>query len=196
MAGRMTRERYLSDDELARLMAAVRTRRHPNQARDYALLAILANTGIRPEEARALRRRDVIPGGRPPRIHLSRVKLSHGPYPVNTLPIHKAVARVLSTYLATMKATAPDALLFPFTKRQSRRIFHYYTAKAGLSRTLRLYSLRHAVGMRLWRFTRDVRLIHGVMGHIRLKAAHAYQHTSQEQVRDAFTAVGTAGVAT
>ena len=53
MLRRLTRERYLTDAELAAFMAAVRDRRHVHQPRDHALFALLANTGIRPSEARA-----------------------------------------------------------------------------------------------------------------------------------------------
>jgi site-specific recombinase XerD len=189
----MTRERFLTDQELERLMRVVRERRHVNQPRDHALLALLANTGMRPEEARALRRCDVRPSARPPQVHLARVKRDHGPDPINTLVLHKSVAAVLARHLDAMSSQDPGALLFPFTKRQSRRIFHYYAGKAGLSRTLKLYSLRHSVGMRLWRYTRDLRLIQGVMGHVRLKASACYSHIGPEQIAAACAAVGTAG---
>ena len=59
MQRRVTPDRFLSDAELAAFMDAVRTRRHKNQPRDHALFALLVNTGMRPSEARALRRRDV-----------------------------------------------------------------------------------------------------------------------------------------
>lgn len=184
----LTRDRYLTDAELQRFMRAVRERRHPNQARDYALFSILANTGIRPEEARALRRRDIVTNGRPPRIYLPRVKRGNGPRPTTILPMHKEVAAVVARYLERIDP-APESMLFPFTKRQSRRLFHYYARRAGLSPLLRLYALRHTVGMRLWRHTGDLRVMHALMGHVRLKAARAYVHAGKEQLRAAQAAV-------
>jgi len=190
MFRRMTRERYLSDAELEALMSVARGRRHVHQPRDHALLALLANTGIRPAEARALTRGDVHPNAKTPWIRLRRVKKGHAASPVNELPIHPAVAKVLARYVATLESRR-SAKLFPFTPRQSARLFHYYAKKAGLPGHHRIYALRHTVGMRLWRHTGDVRMIQGIMGHVRLKASSAYVHIGPERMRDAQSKLGT-----
>ena len=185
MLRRMTRDRYLSDAELGRFMAAVRERRHRNQPRDYALFALLANTGIRPSEARGLERRDVHFGPHP-WIRLRRPFTRHGPDPCNELAIPPAVAAVVKAYAAPLD---PTAKLFPFTKRQGARLFHYYASKAGVPERFRIYSLRHTAGMRLWPVTRDLRLIQAIMGHARLKASAIYVHTSPADMRAALEAI-------
>lgn len=185
----MTRERFLSDPELERFMAVVRSRRHVHQPRDHALFALLANTGIRSGEARALRARDVHARARIPWIYVNRVKKRHASEPVNRLPIHPAVAKVVVRHTDTINT--PDALLFPFTRRQSARLFRYYADKAGLSKSYRIYSLRHTVGMRLWRHTGDLRLMQGLMGHVRIKATSTYVHVTPERMRAARELVGT-----
>lgn len=189
MFRRMTRERYLSDAELARFMAVVRERHHVNQPRDHALFALLANTGIRPSEALALTRADVHPHARPPCLHVHRVKKRHAPTPIQRLPLNRRVAKVVARYVDTL-ANGTDRL-FPFTKRQSYRLFRYYAAKAGLATTYRIYSLRHSVGMRLWRHTRDLRIMCGIMGHVRTKASTAYVHATPERMREARERIGT-----
>jgi integrase len=181
----MTRERYLSDDELARLMAAVRSRRHVHQPRDYAFFALLANTGIRPSEARALRARDI--GARGRWIRVKREK-RNGPHPTTSLPLARPVAAIVQEYVNTL--TERDALLFPFTKRQSGRLFHYYGARAQIPQTLRLYSLRHTCGMRLWRHTGDLRLIQAIMGHSRLQASRSYEHILPGRLAEMYAALG------
>lgn len=186
MFRRMTRERYLSDSELERFMAVVSGRRHVNQPRDHALFALLANTGIRPSEALALTRADVHPHARPPWIHVRRLKKRHAADPTVNLPLHRAVARVVARYVDGL---APGERLFDFTKRQSFRLFRYYAAKAGVPRHLRIYSLRHTVGMR--RHTRDIRVMQGIMGHVRTKATSAYVHVTPEEMRAARERVGT-----
>jgi integrase len=184
----MTRERYLTDPELSRFMAAVRDRSHVHQPRDHALFAILANTGIRPSEALALERRDLHPHARPPWMHVARRKRLHAPAPITRLPLHPAVARVVATYLADARVTGR---LFPFTKRQSFRLFRYYAGKSGLPAHYRIFSLRHTVGMRLWRHTEDLRMIHGIMGHVRTKAASSYVHVTPDRLRAVRERVGT-----
>lgn len=188
MFRRVTRDRYLDDAEVTRLMVAVRTRKHANQPRDYALLALLANTGIRPREARELTRADVHPHARPPWIHIRRAKVRAAADPLTKLPIHPKVAKVLARYVQGMR---PSDKLFTFTKRQSFRIFHYYARKAGLPITHRIFSLRHGVGMRLWRHTRDLRVMQAIMGHVHLDATAGYVHVSAERMREAHAKLGT-----
>jgi integrase/recombinase XerC len=187
----MTRERFLSDAELAAFMAAVRERRHKNQPRDYAFFALLANTGIRPSEARSLTTADVrVPARGGGWIRLNRPEKRHAPKPTNELALHDAVTSILREYCRTIQPGSP---LFPFSKRQSARLFHFYSSKAGIPRTYRIYSLRHTAGMRLWRQTKDLRIIQAIMGHVRLKASTAYVHINPETVRDAYAAARTVG---
>jgi integrase len=191
MFRRMTPERFLSDDQLARLMAVVRERHHLNQPRDYALIALLANTGIRPSEALTLTRADVHPHARPPWIRVMRLKKRHAADPITKLPLHPKVAKVLANYVDQLSGKRTDKL-FDFTKRQSFRLFRYYAGKAGLPLNLRIYSLRHTVGMRLWRHTSDIRLMQGIMGHVRTKATSVYVHIAPERMRAARERIGTA----
>ena len=191
MFRRMTRERYLSDAELEAFMAAVRTRRHKHQPRDHAFFALLANTGIRPSEARALTTSDLHLGARAPWIRVVRLKRKHGPAPVTELVLQPAVAEVLKRYAGALTADQPKP--FPFTRRQGDRLFHYYRTKAGILHPFRIYALRHTVGMRLWRATRDLRLIQAIFGHAQLRATAAYVHVGRERIADAYAQIGTAG---
>ena len=189
MLRRMTRDRYLSDDELAAFMTAVRERRHVHQPRDHALFALLANTGIRPSEALALSRADCHLSGAQPWIRLKRVGKRHTPQPTNELVINRAVASVVSRY---MKEHPGEGKLFPFTRRQSERLFHFYRRRAGIVQNHKIYCLRHSVGMRLVRFVKDLRIVQAIMGHSGLRATVAYAHVSPERLQSAYEAAGTA----
>jgi integrase len=186
MFRRMTRERYLSDDELARFMRVVRERRHKNQPRDHALFALLANTGMRPAEARALTVADCHLEGRHPWVRVVRIPKKHGPAPLGHLILQRPVAAVVAKHAGTI--ADPAAKLFPFTKRQGARLFQYYGGKAGLTPRRKIYALRHTVGMRLWKHTHDLRLIQAIMGHTTLAATAGYQHISGEEIRSAYAA--------
>lgn len=181
MIRRMSRDRFLSDDELERFLAAVRERRHVNRDRDYALFTLVVNTGIRPSEALSLRACDVHLRGRRPWLRLSRAKLKHRPDPTNELELNVQLAAAIRAHADTVRG---QDRLWPFSKRQAERLFLYYATKAGLS-GFHLFSLRHTAGMRLYSGTRDVRLIQALMGHRRLKATNAYVHTSREDIRRA-----------
>jgi integrase len=189
MFRRMTRERYLSDPELKRFMAAVRERRHVHQPRDHALFALLANTGMRPAEARALTRGDCHLEGRAPWVRIFRMGKKHGPQPLRRLFLHRTVAAVVRRHLLSIGPN-PCLKLFPFTKRQSARLFHYYADKAGITPRRKIYALRHTVGMRLWAHTRDIRLIQAIMGHVSLQATEGYVHTAPDSIRAAYSSAG------
>ncbi len=189
MFRRMTRERFLSDAELEAFMRAVRERRHKNQPRDHAFFALLANTGIRPSEALALTRADVHLGAEP-WINLHRVGKRHTPQPTNQIPLQAPVAGVVSRYA---KGLPEAARLFAFTKRQSARLFHWYAKTANLPVFYRVYCLRHTAGMRLWRHTKDLRLMQAIMGHCQLKATRAYVHVAPSVLRSAYQAAQVGG---
>jgi len=191
MLKRLSRESFLSDSELTRFMSAVRERKHKNQPRDHALFAIIANTGIRPSEAMALRRCDVCPRSRPPHIRLSRPRRKTGPRPLTHIIVGEPLAAILVRYLEGLEGQEPETSLFPFTRRQSQRLFHYYAAKAQLPRPYKIYALRHSVGLRLWRATGDIRLIQALLGHARLKTSAVYVHISPERLRQAHEQAGT-----
>lgn len=165
----ISKQRYLSDSELARLLAAARERKHKNQPRDYALLVLLANTGIRPAEALALEAADLHLDDNPPWLLLRR-DTSPGPQPVTHLVIHEGVAGVLRPVAA--RATGR---LFPMTPRQGQRVFKVYAQRAGLPPHHRLYHLRHTAAVRILKATRDVRLLQALMGHRQMSVANLYQ---------------------
>lgn len=176
---RITRDRVLSDCELEQFIAAVRDRHHVHQPRDYAFFVLLANTGIRPSEALALTTDDIHLDRRVPWIRLHRRSRPHRPGPTNRLIINTKIAQIVWAYAQTLPA---GARLFPWTKRQPARLFHYYERKAGVSPPRKVYALRHTVGMKLWRATRDLRIIQAIMGHARIKAAARYIHVRPDRI--------------
>jgi integrase len=189
MFRRMTRERYLTDDELSRFMRAVRERRHVHQPRDHAQFALLANTGMRPAEVRALTRADCHLEGPEPWVDLHRPTKKHGPAPLRYLILNRSVAAIADRHLSNLPPQS-DVKLFPFTKRQGARLFHYYADKAGIIPKRKVYALRHTVGMRLWRHTGDLRLMQAIMGHTSQSATSGYVHVDPQQIRAACAAIG------
>jgi integrase/recombinase XerD len=170
---RLRRSRYLSDDELARFMDAVRGRKHVNAVRDLAFFTLLANTGIRPSEALALTRADVHPHARPPWIRVARLKKRGGPR-LEEIQLTPAIALCLAPRVYDLPADQ-GARLFAMTPRQSQRLFHYYAHKAGI-RHGHLYILRHTAATRLYRSTRDIELVQAMLGHESPDTTAIYAH--------------------
>lgn len=170
MFRRMTAERFLSDGELARFMAAVRERRHVHQPRDYAFFALLANTGIRPAEALALRRQDLHLSATPPWMRVNRVKKKR--VSADAIQLPHDLARVLEAHL---KRNADEAV-FRITRRQAQRLFHRYAALAQLPVHHHLYVLRHTAGTRIYRATRDIKVVQALLGHEHPDTSSIYAH--------------------
>lgn len=185
----LTRDRYLSDEELRAFVDAVRTRRHVNAPRDFAFFALLANSGIRPSEALALKVSDLHLTARTPWIRVGRKARKGVAEPLLELVIHPDVAKAMLPWVQQCKSRG-ETRPFPFTRRHSARLFRYYATRAGIAHPFKIYALRHTVGMRMWRVTRDLRLLQAVFGHARLKASSVYVHVPQTELRAAMEALG------
>ncbi len=178
MFRRMTRERYLSDAELARFMAAVRERRHVHQIRDHAFFALLANTGIRPSEALALTAEHLHLEEAIPWIRITRLKKKKATREIDDLPVSPTLAEILA---ARAREVDPGSRLFPTTRRTAARAFHYYAWRAGF-RGCNLYSLRHTAATRLYDATRDIKLVQAVLGHEQPDMSCIYAHVQPSQL--------------
>jgi integrase/recombinase XerC len=177
----MTRERFLSDAELAAFMAAVRERRHKNQPRDYAFFALLANTGIRPSEALALHRADCHLDGLRPWIRVTRLKKKKLVPEFDELQITPELAAMLAPHVATVDL---GATVFAFGKRQAERSFHHYSRVAGLRPGRWLYSLRHTAATRIYLATRDIHVVQAILGHERPDMSCIYAHVTRALLRE------------
>lgn len=183
MFRRMTRERYLSDSELGRFMAVVRERRHVHQVRDHALFALLANTGIRPAEARALTRGDLHLESGAPWIRIVRLKKRKATHEFDDLPIPAETAKALSLHASSLGA---GAVVFTIPARRMQRMFHAYCRLAGIRR-INLYSLRHTAATRLYVATRNIKIVQALLGHERPDMTALYAHIPKMMLRELAT---------
>jgi integrase len=180
---RMTRERFLTDQELERLMRVVRERRHVNQPRDHALLALLANTGMRPSEALALRRCDLHLQAPAPWVRVNRLKKRKALGEFDELPITAELAGILSVYCGGLPDDA-DTALFPIQRRQVQRMFAHCRRRAGIAARHPLYVLRHTAATRLYCHTRDISLVQAVLGHEKADTTTIYAHIPRSMLED------------
>jgi len=182
MFRRMTRERYLSDDELARFMAVVRERRHVHHPRDHALFALLANTGMRPAEARALTVGDCRLEGAQPWVRIVRLKKRKSVPEFDDLPIPCEVAGWLSHHI-TASGLASGDLVFKIAARRLQRMFHCYCRLAGIRR-INLYSLRHTAATRMYLATRNIGTVQALLGHERPDMTALYIHVPRAMLME------------
>ena len=183
----LARNDYLDDRELRALLAAARSRAHVNARRDHALLALLANTGIRPSEALAMRGRDFALGGMEPMIRVRRLKKRRQQGVIDDLVISRGLARTLRPVLGADLDHQP----FRMSVRNLELLFHRYCRLAGLE-GFRLYALRHTALTRAWRATKDLRLVQELAGHASPLTTTIYTHVDPAEKRRAAELVGAA----
>jgi integrase len=180
MFRRMTRERYLSDDELERFMAAVRSRRHVHQRRDHAFFALLANSGLRPSEALALTVADLHLSDNPPWVRVVRLKKKKTVRETDDLQIPHEVAVLLAAHV---EGRPGDSRPFPISRRAASRLFHGYARQASV-RNGWLYILRHTAATRIYRATRDIAVVQAVLGHESPDTSAIYAHVSRDMLHE------------
>jgi integrase/recombinase XerC len=188
----LTRDRYLSDPEVTRLLRVARERAMHRAVgiRDHLLLAILVNTGIRPGEALALVAGDFVLADHSPMMRVRRLKKRRERGVLDDLPISRTLGRAVRAYIR-VKRLAPDALLFPVKIRRAQLMFRTLAERAGLPESVTLYSLRHTAGTRLYNATLDLRLTQEQLGHANARTTEIYTHVSTERRRRAVDLAGT-----
>lgn len=202
---KLDREMFLIEEELKRFLQAIRSRvrlsngglissrrkkgqPHPNAARDYAMFATSALTGIREHEIVGFRVGDLrgvigeTRAERPARLRVRRAKKKD---PRTGGPIWEEIALPETARLAMvehLRALPPEkkeaySRVFPLSTRQVRTLFKFYARRAGLAPCYSAHALRHTRGMILAAKYKDVKLVQQALGHASLKTTEKYLHT-------------------
>lgn len=184
------RPKYLSDDELARLLRSVRDRRHANAERDRVLLTTLATLGLRPSEVLSLRVEHLHLSENPAWIRVRRLK-RRKTSGVDDVPVPQALTRLLKSYLRH-RARRSSLWLFPswsrrrdrpISVRSAERLFKLYATRAGIAGGPKLYSLRHTAGRRAYAVSKDLRLVQSFLGHSTSRTTEIYAHLDPDARR-------------
>lgn len=175
--------KYLTPDELKRLIAAIDTKR------DKAIFLIAYRHGLRATEVGMLRITDFNPTRQELMIHRVKGSIS-GMHPMEADEV-----RILKSYLKQRDLDSP--VLFPSNRNLpiSRIMLHKlmgtYGTKAKLPADRRhFHVLRHTAGVHLYEKTRDIRFVQRWLGHSKIENTVIYTHLSPaslaQQARSAF----------
>jgi site-specific recombinase XerD len=166
--------------------------------RDYALFALMFNTGARVQEALDVRRRDVRLDA-PPQVRL------HGKgKKVRLCPIWPVTAKLLRAYIDELPASdgdPADALLFtnargrPLTRFGVRYLLRRYVAAAAKAepslrdKSIHPHSLRHSTAIALLKSGVDFATISQWLGHAGLNTTMRYARADIDLKRQAIAQV-------
>jgi integrase len=165
----LNKNKYLLDPEvleLERLIASAKAL----QTRDALLLELALRTGARAKELLEIRKGDLNPYDQTVFIH--GLKGSND----REIPLPKAVYERVSAFQSTVKGE----VLFGIGYHRLRQIWEWYRPVPK-----KFHSLRHTFAIRLYRKTKDLRLVQLALGHRNITntmiyADYAY---SQQELR-------------
>jgi integrase/recombinase XerC len=176
--------RGLDPSEIERLLAAARHGASRLVKRDYAIIQLMLQTGIRVGELARLRLAD---------LHLGRNKGSlrihgDGTSEGREIPLSSSAREAIDAYLKERTRPMSDHLFLsvkgePLSVRSVQRLVSTYAEAAGLE-NVSTYTLRQTCGQQLLRDTGDLSLVAKVMGHKRLETAIKYILPGQEDLTE------------
>ena len=167
-------DKVMTKGEVARLLAMAGADERVTGPRNYMMLSLMANTGIREGETVSLKVGDVI-------LEKPLIKVRHGKggYPRDVYMNGKLKA-LLARWIKGRDGEEP---LFRsqghgghLTTRAVRKVFSRYAKQAGLNPLLSLHSLRHFYGCQAFEARRDVIFVARQMGHRSLDTTQVYVH--------------------
>ncbi|MGC8709057.1 MAG: site-specific tyrosine recombinase/integron integrase [Thermoplasmata archaeon] len=192
--------RYARRDDLTRLKAPKRSRKLPNylnenemrsllessksNIRDYAIIMVLAYSGIRVSELCSLRIEDVDFSE-----NVIHVKSGKGDKD-RMVVVDSRVMEVLKEYLRNEKRN--EGYVFMSRKRTRitpthvERIVRYYAGKAGINKKVTPHVIRHTFATALLRNGADIRFIQQILGHSSVATTQIYTHVNDEVLKEVY----------
>jgi integrase/recombinase XerC len=173
------RTRSLTDDDISRLLAAVRRAPSRRSARDWAIIQVLLRAGLKLGELTELCLADV-------RLEIDRPHLCvRGPAEeeVRHVPVEAEVHAALRAYLPMRQASPGVEHLFvnrdgnPLSTRTVQRLLHQYARTAGLD-SLTSQALRYVYATRLYEECGDLDTVAHRLGHRHLATTIRYLRSS------------------
>jgi len=167
--------RALNWEEVQRLLQAARTESSISAERDYAIMQVLLQTGMRVGELSDMRMGDVCISERQARVSVNRSRGGEK----REIPLNASACRALSEYLAVRTPVPGVEHVFltrdgrPFSTRSVQRIVSYYAGRAGLD-GVSAKTLRYTCAKHLLEETGDLALISRLLGYSRIESAARY----------------------
>ncbi len=188
-----TLPKVLSLDEALRLLDAVRTDTDsPNRIRDYAILTLFLNCGMRVSELCGINLTDLDDDLRSLRVTGKGSK-------ERVIYLNDACRAALSDHLKLRKSEAYSAITDKalFLSRLNVRInvktvqamVYRYLKRAGLeSKHYSVHKLRHTAATLMYQSGKvDVRVLKDILGHEQLNTTQIYTHVSSREMEDAMS---------
>lgn len=180
------RIKYLDDSERTQLLKTLADRR--SAERDYMIIDLFLNTGLRLSELHALNISDV--AGE--KIEKTLVVRNGKGGKTREVPLNSSARLHLNQYLAWKakrgEGIQPDDPLFVsrnklrLSRRPIQRLVKKWLRQAGLRKDFVVHSLRHSFATRLYQRSHNIRAVQELLGHNRLDTTMIYTGIGKEEL--------------
>lgn len=174
----------LERSEIEGLLDAVRREGSRLARRDYAIIQLMLQTGIRVGELTRLRLADVRLSAQKGSLTVRAEGTSDG----REMPLNSSVRKAIHSYLSERPGAKGNHLFLsikgePLSARSVQRLVSSYAEAAGL-KNVSTSTLRQTFGQQLLRDTGDLSVVARLMGHRRLESAIKYIVPGQEDLTE------------
>ena len=182
--------KYLSLEDSQKLLEVTENEDNRNYQRDYAIITLFLNCGMRLSELVGININDID-------FSENKMTVIGKGNKERTIYLNKACVRAIGNYLEVrpkegIDYKSKDALfLSERRERISRRSVQYIVEKelkkAGLDTTkYSVHKLRHTAATLMYQYGEvDIRALQELLGHASISTTEIYTHVANEQVRDA-----------
>ena len=176
------RSRHLDEQDVSRLLEAVRQGRPRWAVRDWAIIQVFLGAGLKLSELTALCVSDVQSDASQPTLHVA----GDLDRPSRTVPLNADVCDALQTYLSARQADPGVEHLFvnrdgrPLSTRSVQRLLRYYARAAELD-GLTTQALRYVYARNIFERSGDLKEVTELLGHRHVATTIRYLRPSSPQ---------------
>lgn len=182
--------RYLSLDDSRKLLSVANSEDDRNKERDYAIITLFLNCGMRLSELVGINIKDID-------FNENKLNVIGKGNKERAIYLNKACINAINNYLAVrpktgIKSGSQDALfLSERLERISNRTVQYIVKKellkAGLdTNKYSVHKLRHTAATLMYKYGNvDIRALQELLGHESISTTEIYTHVDNEQIRNA-----------
>ena len=162
-------------------------RRYPTGERNYLMLRLMLDTGLRLSEAIHLRWRDID-------LNTGKLMVRQGKGAKDrTLWIGDDDLKLLRKWRTRQAKDVKGEPVHVFTTldgkpvspRYVQQAVKRYAAKAGITKNIHPHTLRHTFATDLYRQTKDIRLTQKALGHANIATTTIYTHIVDDDLEEA-----------
>ncbi|MGN1326597.1 MAG: tyrosine recombinase XerC [Clostridia bacterium] len=182
--------KYLSLDDSKKLLEATNNEDDRNNERDYAIITLFLNCGMRLSELVGINLKDID-------FNENKLNVIGKGNKERAIYLNKACINAINSYISVrpktgIKEGSKDALfLSERLERISNRTVQYIVKKelmrAGLdSNKYSVHKLRHTAATLMYKYGNvDIRALQELLGHESISTTEIYTHVDNEQIRNA-----------